>query len=173
MKNFIKIVSIVLITIAICLSFNMKNITGFFCDKESIPNKIAIGDVETEIIEEIDTKIIVAGEQFKKVVKIKNIGQSPCFVRTKVLISPENYKNELDLDINTNDWEYKDGYYYYKNVLQINDETTPLFTELTIPSSLEKGDIFDVNIYSESIQSFAYNKDNTISQNYIDIFKSL
>lgn len=172
MKNYIKITSLILILIAICLSLNFKNINAYFIDNETLSSELVFGTVETEIIEDNDTKIIVPGEDFKKVVKVKNIGESPCFVRVKVLISPEKYKDTLSLNINTNDWEYKNGYYYYKNTLNSGNETTPLFTKLTIPNDLETGDIFDINIYSESIQSIIY-ENGTVIKDYKEIFEKL
>lgn len=173
MKNSIKVLSIMLIILAVCSLFNIRSINGFFHDEEKLTDEIVFGDIETMIVEECDNKPIISGEQFKKIVKIKNTGESPCFVRVKVLISPEKYKNELALDINTTDWEYKDGYYYYKKILNCNDETTPLFTKLTIPTGLKNGDIFDINIYSESIQHIIRNKDNTIVSDYLEIFEKI
>ena len=173
MKNSIKILSLVLVVLAICSLFNMRSINGFFHDEETLTDEIVFGDIETTIVEECDNKPIVPGEDFKKIVKVRNTGENPCFVRVKILISPEKYKDELALDINTTDWEYKDGYYYYKKVLNCNNETTPLFTKLTIPSSLENGDTFDINIYSESIQHIIHNNDNTIVSDYKEIFEKI
>ena len=173
MKNSIKILSLMLVVLAICSLFNMRSINGFFHDEERLTDEIVFGDIETMIVEECDNKPIIPGEDFKKIVKVRNTGENPCFVRVKILISPEKYKDELALDINTTDWEYKDGYYYYKKVLDCNNETTPLFTKLTIPSSLENGDTFDINIYSESIQHMIYNNDNTIISDYKEIFEKI
>lgn len=173
MNKYLKLLSIVLVLITICMSINMKSISGFFHDEEKITNKIVIGSVETSIMEEFDTKPIVAGDEFKKIVTVKNNGNSPCYVRLKVLISPEQYKDELNLDINTTDWEYLDGYYYYKKILGCNEETVPIFTKLYIPNGLEKGDTFDINIYSESLQYFVNDNDNTVSKSYYDIFKNI
>ena len=36
------------------------------------------------------------------------------------------------IDINTEDWTYQDGYYYYNEVLAPEAETKPLFTEVVI-----------------------------------------
>jgi hypothetical protein len=173
MIKYTKAICFILITIAICLSFNVGHINAFFQDKENIPNKITIGNVETEIIEEYDVKPIIPGEEFKKIVKVKNTGNSSCFVRVKVEVSPEEYKDDLALNIDANYWEYKDGYYYYNSALQPNKETTPLFTKLHIPNNLKSGDVFDVNVYCESIQSVIFNSNNTKTEKFLEIFEKI
>ena len=76
MRN-IKIIALILIVFGICSCFNIQNINGYFLDKETLSDDIVFGNVETEIIEEYDTKTIVPGEEFKKIVKgaicLKNI----------------------------------------------------------------------------------------------------
>ena len=169
----IKLIAIMLIVVGVCFSTNMQNINGYFSDEESVSDELVFGNVETEIVEEYDTKPIIPGEEFKKVVRIKNIGKNSCFVRVKILISPEEYAEELNLNINTNDWEYKNGFYYYKKPLNSGEITTPLFTKLTIPSGLNSGDVFDINIYSESIQSVIYGNNHEIIDNYSEIFEKI
>ncbi len=173
MKKFVTVFSLMLIAFIICSLCNIEKINGFFTDEETSTNKLTIGSVETEIVEENDTKIISPGEEFKKIVKVRNTGKNPCYVRIKVLISPEKYKDELNLDIDITNWEYNNGYYYYKNVLNVNKETPPLFTKLTIPQDLKDGDIFDINIYSEGVQSIVYENDDLTIEDYLTIFEKI
>ena len=173
MKKYIKIISLMLAICAIVSLSNMGGISGFFHDEETLNNELRIGSVETEIVEEYDTKPIVAGDIFKKIVWIKNIGESPCYVRVRILVSPEQYKEELALNIDTVNWEYRNGYYYYKHMLNSGEKTSPLFTQLTIPSGLETGDVFDINIYSESVQFIVGNTDDTKAKKYWEIFELL
>lgn len=173
MRKVTLIISSILVLLTALLALNMSGIYGYFHDEETITEELVFGSIETEIVEECDTKPVMPGEEFKKIVQVKNTGNNPCFVRVKVLISPEEYTDELALDINTNDWKYKDGFYYYRKVLNVNDETTPIFTKLHIPNNLEKGDTFDINIYSESIQSVIYENDNTTTKDFLEIFEKI
>ena len=173
MSNSIKILSLTLIIFAILSISNIGMINSLFYDNETLTKKIEFGTIDTKIIEEYDTKPIVAGEDFKKIVKVKNVGTNPCFIRVKLLINPEKYIDELALDINKTDWEYKDGFYYYKEILHVNEETAPLFTKLHIPDDLVEGETFDINVYSESIQSVIYSKNGQKTMNYAEIFEKI
>lgn len=174
MRKSIKILSTILALLVIFIVCNIENINAFFSDSDTLINEVKIGSIKTEIIEENDTKTIVPGDNFKKVVSVKNIGESPCYVRIRVLISPNQYTKELNLDINTFDWDYQNGYYYYKHVLYCGESTTPLFTQLTVPSGLKDGDVFDIDIYNESVQAIALDSNNNIiTKNYLEVFDEI
>lgn len=174
MRKNIKIIGIILILFFFYTVCSIESINAYFTDDEILLNEVKIGSIKTEIVEENDNKTIVPGDDFKKIVKIKNIGESSCYVRVKVLISPEKYIDELNLDINTTDWDYQDGYYYYRHILDCGESTTPLFTKLTVPSGLKNGDVFDIDIYNESVQTIIYDANNNIiTENYLAIFENI
>lgn len=83
---------------------------------------------------------------------VRNNGKSPVYVRARV-----NLSNIADSDItiqyNTADsWQNgNDGFWYYTAILNKNEATTPLFTDIVIADSVSKDAEFDVFVYQESI----------------------
>ena len=88
------------------------------------------------------------GESIVKVVKVKNTGELPGFVRvlavTEIVskegvLLPGNAPTEFTIDgLNTTDWkDGGDGYYYYLHQLAPGAETPALFTGITLASGLD------------------------------------
>lgn len=107
-------------------------------------NVITAGDVKLELEEKTadgsdfpaDGVSILPGQTVSKIVTVKNVGSNPFYLRIKltkrvddVQLSAEDC---LHAGINETDWEYRDGYYYYKTVLAPDDVTAPLFSEVQI-----------------------------------------
>lgn len=102
--------------------------------------------VETTVTEDGEPPIIgpttlriVPGAVVSKTVAIKNTGTMNMYVRLTVdkvfTLSEVNSGEEADpslveLRLNTEKWELRDGFYYYKDVLLSGKSTEPLFTEL-------------------------------------------
>ena len=110
-------------------------------------NTIGAGSLDMEIIEmnsqgEVELPFadpirIVPSLKVSKIVRIKNTGTLPIYVRVKIDISidkdestlPENWRSLISCNFNLGNeengnagtWELReDGYYYYKEVLNIN-----------------------------------------------------
>ena len=104
-----------------------------------------------------------------------NTGSSPCLVRVKVMIDPEElcdstvtsspseeekesllengYKFWIDFQ---SSWKYHDGYWYYQGVLNPGEETPPVFRTINWLNIDEDGNWmnyqdFDIYIYKESV----------------------
>lgn len=79
---------------------------------------------------------IMPGMEHSKIVNVKNVGEHPAWVRVKVTKSikvdgKSQDDSVLSLDLNTTEWLYEDGYYYYKEILAPGDTTAkPLFTKV-------------------------------------------
>ena len=123
---------------------------------DNLINKFSVGSVDTELKETISG--------LNKKPYVTNIGKSDCLVRMRVTISPSDVG--IGLDLPGSDW-VKDGeFYYYQGVLAPTKETSPLFTEVTLPSEwYAEGEImeskfvpFDIGLYQEAIQTTAYNE---------------
>ena len=127
-------------------------------------NSFEVGQNTIEVVEEYEPpEEITGGTVIVKKPYVKNKGNLPCFVRMRADFS-DSKAIEFCEEIKINDkWEYntKDGYYYYKEVLKVGEETEYLFEEIKIKEFKENGTDsytkanmidFDINIYAESIQ---------------------
>lgn len=135
-------------------------------------NRFTFGENVIETDEHFPDPDPKPGGTVEKDVKVKNTGDVPCFVRTKILFSNDDAGLVSTLDINTADWEKNntDGYYYYKHILPVNVSTSSLMKTVKIADNadLDGLDDFDIIVYSESVQSDGY----TDAQ-YLEAFKGL
>lgn len=171
-KKIILIISLLSILI-------VGGILAYFTDTQTVSNKITTGIVDIEVNEytlnasneEVawsDKINVTPGEKINKIVKINAASDSTdCYIRAKITLTCEdttlNASNEMpaisDIQLNiSNDWVLKaDGYYYYKNVVSASD-TAPvqLFSEFTIPSTLDNKwseQDFDLDVKVDAIQA--------------------
>lgn len=144
---------------------------AYFTDHKVKVNAMTFGENVIETEEEFPNPDPKPGDSVKKEVSIKNTGDVPCFVRTKVLFSNDKAESVSTIDINTTDWiKRDDGYYYYKKILPVEKTTTNLMTAVKIAdnANLDALEDFDIIIYSESVQSEGYTEEE-----YLEAFKSL
>ncbi len=132
----------------------------------TVTNTFTIGSVETEIYEDTSS-------YGTKTVQVVNTGDSPCLIRVRVHVSPE------DAGVTITGWDtehwstlQEDGYYYYLGVLSDKGEnatyyaTPALFTGYTVAGVDENGNVedgttvpdFSITVYQESIQYEATNE---------------
>ena len=106
-----------------------------------------------------------------RIVKVKNIGNHPMFVRVSLNIkgktkNKENIDTSNIISMNIKDnWVYKDGYYYYGKVLKPDEVTSELIDEIIFNNNYilqnYKGSKFSLDIKAEAVQS-EHNKDNVL-----------
>lgn len=82
---------------------------------------------------------IIPGDIVSKQVTVENVCEHPFYLRVKLVSGSTNEalsaEDCLKMDIDTENWTYVDGFYYYNNILK-PDETTPaLFTQVEIVGS--------------------------------------
>lgn len=119
-------------------------------------NTFKLAKVSTEIHEE------TGGD---KAPQVKNTGESPVYVRAKAVITdlPEGVTVDMNSAYNTDKWEDgKDGFYYYKEILQPSTGETPSMTEklfevteakIQTPEGFEPdGEAsFSIDVYQEAV----------------------
>lgn len=116
-------------------------------------NTFALAEVHTEIDEP------ESGTAADKTAKVVNTGESPVYVRARVVISgadAEALQDKFTFTYNTEYWENGgDEFYYYKGILPANSEensvTAPLFTGVTVDDTVDKEAQFSVDVYQESV----------------------
>lgn len=159
MKRQYKKVRVFLLSISV-LSVCMvgaRSIYAYFVHQGECENQVTIG--ENTIVPEEPFDPPVPGEKTVKEPRAVNTGRVPCYVRAKVLLSDSRIEPFLTY-VNENDagtglWiKNKDGWFYYDEILEVSDETEPVFTHIVtdekIPEELRE---FSIDVIFESVQA--------------------
>lgn len=179
-KNEIKILISLIALLLVTISFS----SAFTSRKKVIDNHIIFGDLELELIEntldesgkEVPFKEgendISTVETVSRIVRVENVCDNDMYVR--IALDAEGIEsngkafdcdNLISYDINTNDWIYRDGYYYYNHVLEKRESTNNLFENITFDTSDMTANHADskvnVDIVVQAVQS-AHNADNVL-----------
>lgn len=165
MKNKLKTVILAVALIVIAVSAYAT--VAAFTVQDSVTNVITAGNIkielkemmispedDSELVPYVNNRAVVPGMEISKIVTVKNTGKNAAYVRVQIpsisvgVSGDDGYVLDEDLmegaaslvtlDINTTDWTYSNGYYYYNSALASGAETTPLFTTVTF-----SGDITD------------------------------
>lgn len=132
-------------------------------------NTITTGDVDITVNEYQDEDgtpwqdqdNVTPGAEITKIAEVENTGSNDVYVRVSVeeAFSKVGLDPDLaDVDFNTKDWTYSDGYYYYNSVLGAGETTEPLFTTVTFSTEMDN-DYADVE-YKLTVKAQAVQSDN-------------
>lgn len=178
MKRKLLIVSVV----AICIAILAAGSLAYFTAEGKAHNVITTGGVEIELKEWADEDMtipyskesvgVMPGTKVTKIVQVKNTGASDAWVRVKVekKIERKTEVGEIDpnlveLDLDTEKWEYKDGFYYYKEALKPNDKTTPILRSVEFKPAMDnvyQNAQISVDISAQAVQTA--NNGDTVMQ---------
>ena len=111
----------------------------------------------------VDGVYIIPGDIVSKQVSVENIHDHPFYLRVKLVSGSTNSllsaEDCLKMNIDTKNWYYHDGFYYYKWALQPGQVTPPLFTEVEIVGS--KVDTSHIgSTLSLTVKAFAVQSEN-------------
>ena len=110
-------------------------------------NVVTSGDIQLKIHEitadgsdfPAEGVYIIPGDIVSKQVSVENICGHPFYLRVKLVSSSTNQEIAADdclkMDIDTENWTYQDGFYYYNQILQPGVTTPTLFTQVEIVGS--------------------------------------
>lgn len=124
---------------------------------ETKENRMTIGHNDVMIEEDFTPpKGWGSDTEYEKVVKVRNKGSVPCYIRVYVALSDTDIPAVLDHD--TTQWGQKsDGYWYYDSIVDPGAATSPLFTKVSIgDAGAEQLKTFDIIVYAESVQAEGY-----------------
>ena len=164
MKKRILLISLILVL----LSTLSMGTYAYFTAKKANRNVITSGNLKMELLEKGSEShsdkapiVIMPGDVIEKEIRVKNIGGHPMYVRIE--LAPTVVGSELDaekciaMNINTIDWETKDGCYYYKKALNPGETTPELFTKVTFVGSevtnAYLGKEFQLDVNAFAVQS--------------------
>lgn len=164
-----KKIAILLFAISIIGVLLMSGTLAYYTAEEKAVNVITSGKVDVEIHEKTaDGKdfpkegvVIMPGDRVSKIVTFENTGNHPLYLRVKLTQSVDDKtlsaENCLSMNINTEEWTFKDGYYYYYQALQPQETTKPIFTEVYIDgkhvTNEYLGKAFSLDVTAYAVQS--------------------
>lgn len=144
-----------ILALALVVVLAVTAVTGatlaYFTDTKNATNTFTVGNVQIELTEpEWKGKVenVYPGQVLDKNPIVENTGANPCYVRVKVDglgVLGEGLEityrtNSVDNALGTGWVKHTDGYYYYTEVLDDNEETTALFDQIVIPTALTNDD---------------------------------
>lgn len=105
--------------------------------------------------------VIMPGDVVSREVTVRNDGDHPMYLRLKLTpgVNDETLTAQgcMSLNINTADWTYLDGYYYYNTALPAGQTTAPIFTEVTFVGDRigneYLGKLFSLDVAAYAVQS--------------------
>lgn len=120
---------------------------------------------------------VVPGDIVSKVVTVENICEHPFYLRVKLVYGINSqelsYEDCFKLDINTQNWAFKDGWYYYTGILQPGEETPHVFSHVEIVGSKVDtsyiGKTLQLTVLAQAVQSEnnpIQNNDTTTAQGW-------
>lgn len=156
-RNFIIAVAAVLLS-----GFAARGVYAYYTDGDHAINEFTIGGCNVEVVENYEPpKELSPGVKFTKEISVKNLGSSSAYVRIKAVFTTSDMEQWCTLDWNTKDFIYNedDGFWYYTKPLDEGENTTNLFTSVTLSKDIPESEIeaFDILIYTEAYQSYGFN----------------
>ncbi|HPW53954.1 MAG TPA: hypothetical protein PLI19_03045 [Erysipelotrichaceae bacterium] len=169
MKRRVFIASIVVIL----LSIGVMSTYAYIVAEGTATNVITTGCVNIELREytlnENNERVpysnsqvaVVPSVKVDKIVNVENTGNQPVFVRVLVTITVESeFWEDFDLsniilDYNLTDWTFKDGYWYYNNILDASNTTEDLFTSVEFSANMGNefmGSAITINVEAQATQ---------------------
>ncbi len=138
------------------------NIITFGSLKLKLINNTLKNGKEVPVLDNKFIDISSTGD-ISRIVRIKNIGKHPMFIRVYLDVTVGNKKLDeeniikcLSFDIGDN-WIYQDGFYYYNPELNPDEETSNLFTTVQFNidkiKSFSKGKKVDFKVNVQAVQS--------------------
>lgn len=164
---------LILSVLAICIATLAAGTLAYFTSEGKAHNIITTGGVEITVQEWADEEKtkpfedvtgVMPSTTVTKIAEIKNTGASAAWVRVKVEKAIKLAKEIegftpdtalVELDINTEKWEYEGDYFYYKEALQPNEITAPIFTSVTFNKTMGneyQGATATVDIVAQAVQ---------------------
>lgn len=178
MKKMKKWKIVALCVILACLAVAASGTLAYYTAQGTAHNVITTGGVDIELNEwsktddgliawkEVEGKIarnVMPGTEISKIAEVENTGASAAWIRVsveKVIKLAEGIEAEINpdlvtLDINSAYWTEKDGYYYYKDAVEPEEKTVPVFTTVSFDTSMGneyQGCTVDIEVEAEAVQ---------------------
>ena len=146
--NTVKLKFLSIAIISILLTFVTQGTLAYYSTVGKAVNVVTMGEIKMEIHETTmssqnqpvpfpeDGVYITPGDIVSKKVEIKNVCDQPFYLRVKMVYGIENTELTSDecfsLNINEEYWKLVDGWYYYTDILEPDEITPHVFSEVEI-----------------------------------------
>lgn len=162
--------------VAILLTVLTQPSLAFYTTIGKATNVVTSGGIQLQIHEKTadgtpfpeEGVYIIPGDIVSKQVSVENICQHPFYLRVKLVSGTTNEaltaEDCMKLDIDTVNWTYRDGYYYFNRILQPGQTTENLFTQVQIVGSkVDRSHIG--SMLSLTVNAYAVQSENNPAQN--------
>lgn len=135
--------------VSLIVALIAQNTLAYFTHTDTATNVVTTGTIRIALNETTDTGEvwqdlvnIVPGTSVSKIVTVTNHAL-PAYVRIQCVITVRNEDGQLldagaiQPDMNTADWSFRDGWWYYNDPLPMGADTEPLFTRVEFPAELD------------------------------------
>ena len=142
--NRLKLKFLTIAIVAILFTTITQGSLAYFSTIGKATNVITSGDIQMKIHEKtdqgtdfpVDGVYIIPGDVVSKQVSVENICDQPFYLRVKIVYGIDSQelpsKECFKLNINENDWQLVDGWYYYKSILEPGQITPLVFSHVEI-----------------------------------------
>ena len=154
---------------AMVLTLLTQGTLAYYTTAGTATNVVTSGNIKLMIHETTDQGttfptdgiFVIPGDIISKVVTVENVCDHPFYLRVKLVygataqdLSPEDCMN---LNIDTTNWIYKDGWYYYIGIVEPGMTTPYIFSQVQIVGSqVSTGDIgktLKLTVLAQAVQS--------------------
>lgn len=164
MKKKILSIALVVAMVAILAAGSF----AYFTDNDSKDNVFTVGNVDITLTEDKwcangeEANDVYPGEALPKNPVVHNVGANPCFVRVSVTgldcLGADNmitYETGYKTGVLGKDWVQYGDYFYYIKPVAAEGETSELFQQIRIPTSVTNGfdGNYDVVVTAEAVQA--------------------
>lgn len=173
----VRLLAIGLTAILVCLL--TQPVLAYYTTVGTATNVVTSGNISLQINEMTNQGnrfpeegvYVIPGDVVSKVVTVENICEHPFYLRVKLVYGANNEELPAEecfkLNINTENWTLKDGWYYYTESLQPGEETPELFSHVEIVGNKVDtgyiGKTLQLTVKAQAVQS----ENNPIEDNDI------
>ena len=159
----------VITIIATVLTLWTQGSAAYFTTVDTATNVVTSGNIKLMIHEATDQGspfpadgiCVMPGDVISKVVTVENICDHPFYLRVKLIYgsNTQELSSEecLSLNIDTNNWVYKDGWYYYTGIVAPGQTSPCVFSQVEIVGSKVDtshiGKVLQLTILAQAVQS--------------------
>ena len=157
---------LLLCAVLLILGTGITQVIAYQTDSGERQNAFSPGYNDSEITEEYPPPDPINPGENRTIVKkvaVTNQASVPCYVRVALKASnsdlPITYMFGGQDGYNKSDWELKDGYYYYKHVLNVQNRTSYLIDSVRVNGDqadttyLNKTEQVSIFVYAETVQA--------------------
>ncbi len=155
--------------IAITFTFLTQSTLAYYATVGKATNVVTSGNIQFIIHETTDQGTtfpqegvyIVPGDIVSKKVSVENVCEHPFYLRVKLVYGVDSQELSAEdcfkLDIDESNWQYVDGWYYYKGVVEAGAITPDVFSKVEIVGNKVDnaylGKTLTLSVVAQAVQS--------------------